>query len=759
MAYDLKNLTLVTSGITDGSVIFGAKDGQGDAAPDPISATAVRDYVLTGAPVFISIADDRILANISGAPALPVANTLTAVIDAILGGTRGNILYRGASSWTALAPGTAGRVLSTQGSGADPTWETGPTTTVPDPLTLNEGLRVIVDNPDFGGLPGFRRAAEIIVQTDSSTSAPNFANEDGFAITYSAVHGQNTNGARMQAKKTFVPLDIAATYHASGQKFAANFRVTSFGMGDTAAYGACTVKYSGGPVNGDEGQGFGLFSFLEQQSFLVRDQIATVTRSAITPTTITGAQVVPGTGAVVPGQFISAATISQTFGVASTAGIAVGDWLVIDQELARNDPILEAIQVEAIGVGTLTAKVFYIHHPGATVTAAMVIALNQGFAFQMGQDRILVNLSGASVTAGTAKGTPLAAPFIDGSGTSWTTDMVGGDATNVGAITFAPDDIAVAPFDAGAGPPFEANTGRLKSWFQILTVFSDIKLSLYSMSVAGDQSYRGRASSFSNYEIRPCAKILRILNSSFGAFPNVANTLVCETSTATWSVGHTIECVVCPYPDTGGYQFGVANWTPNSTNRSFMHVRNSGAQRYETAYSCDAQGPIPNFGGTGGVDTVAWGTAFRGIGCNYGLEVTDAAVAGIFLEHTPQAGGKSIIWGNGASYLTTYTEVPLSGSGGFIWKMVTHGGTAGSLKSSPEADPNNLHPRLTWDGALQVWAKPFSFLPPADAIHQGCIATVTNCSHTTPGVAADGGGSNTVLVFCTGAGGVWKVVV
>lgn len=39
--------------------------------------------------------------------------------------TRGAVLYRGASGWSVLAPGTSGYVLTTQGSGADPAWLAG----------------------------------------------------------------------------------------------------------------------------------------------------------------------------------------------------------------------------------------------------------------------------------------------------------------------------------------------------------------------------------------------------------------------------------------------------------------------------------------------------------------------------------------------------------------------------------------------------------------------------------------------------------
>lgn len=47
--------------------------------------------------------------------------TASNVLDWI-GATRGQILYRGASNWTVLSPGTAGQILSTGGAGADPSW-------------------------------------------------------------------------------------------------------------------------------------------------------------------------------------------------------------------------------------------------------------------------------------------------------------------------------------------------------------------------------------------------------------------------------------------------------------------------------------------------------------------------------------------------------------------------------------------------------------------------------------------------------------
>jgi hypothetical protein len=66
--------------------------------------------------------NNRIVSNISGSLAVPTGNTLTQIFDAILSSSRGAIIYRTSAGWTALAPGTAGQVLQTAGTGADPAW-------------------------------------------------------------------------------------------------------------------------------------------------------------------------------------------------------------------------------------------------------------------------------------------------------------------------------------------------------------------------------------------------------------------------------------------------------------------------------------------------------------------------------------------------------------------------------------------------------------------------------------------------------------
>jgi hypothetical protein len=67
-------------------------------------------------------ADKTILANIAGSTAVPTASGLSAVMDNIFSSTQGAVLYRGASNWSALSPGTSGQFLQTQGASANPQW-------------------------------------------------------------------------------------------------------------------------------------------------------------------------------------------------------------------------------------------------------------------------------------------------------------------------------------------------------------------------------------------------------------------------------------------------------------------------------------------------------------------------------------------------------------------------------------------------------------------------------------------------------------
>lgn len=92
-----------------------------------------------------STANLRVIANISGGAALPVANTVTAILDATLSSTRGSVLYRGAAAWAALGPGTNGQFLKTLGAGADPAWGTGNAGDVVGPASATDNAAARFD--------------------------------------------------------------------------------------------------------------------------------------------------------------------------------------------------------------------------------------------------------------------------------------------------------------------------------------------------------------------------------------------------------------------------------------------------------------------------------------------------------------------------------------------------------------------------------------------------------------------------------------
>ena len=68
------------------------------------------------------VAAGYVIANATGSTATPTGAALTSLLDQVFGGTQGAVVYRGASVWSALAPGTSGYYLKSNGAGANPAW-------------------------------------------------------------------------------------------------------------------------------------------------------------------------------------------------------------------------------------------------------------------------------------------------------------------------------------------------------------------------------------------------------------------------------------------------------------------------------------------------------------------------------------------------------------------------------------------------------------------------------------------------------------
>ena len=111
----------ISAGAVTSGTLTAARGGTGN------SSYAVGDILYASAttPTLSKLAIGsayNILSTNSGAT-LPEWKGLSSLIDnAFTASAQGTILYRGSSTWTALAPSTSGYVLKTQGASSDPIW-------------------------------------------------------------------------------------------------------------------------------------------------------------------------------------------------------------------------------------------------------------------------------------------------------------------------------------------------------------------------------------------------------------------------------------------------------------------------------------------------------------------------------------------------------------------------------------------------------------------------------------------------------------
>ena len=107
-----------------GAIALKLQDGNTSPYTGTILANRFFRLCYNGTSFFVANANalpsnDLLVGDANGNPQ-PV--TLSSSLDSGIGSTRGSILYRGATGWAALSPGTSGYFLQTQGAGANPAW-------------------------------------------------------------------------------------------------------------------------------------------------------------------------------------------------------------------------------------------------------------------------------------------------------------------------------------------------------------------------------------------------------------------------------------------------------------------------------------------------------------------------------------------------------------------------------------------------------------------------------------------------------------
>ena len=538
----------------------------------------------------------------------------------------------------------------------------------------------------------------------------------------------NTNGQTL-SKNTSLVLNEVGYYLGGGQKILHGYRATCFGMSD-CAISTSFITFAGGPIGGDEGSGFTDVNQLSQQNFLSLSTIQTpIPHQSSCNTTLT--------------QAVTAAAAPQTVTVASTTGCAVNDWVVVGQQLPFANSNEEAVQITAVGSGTITG-IFRnnFNNVSNTITPAKVLTFNS--TFQTGQDRVMVDISQTPVTAGTVSS--ITNNAFTGLGTSWSVGMVGGNATNIGCIYLTSDDDSVSPFN-GTGAQ-----GTLHSYYQILSVSSTTALTIASFSAAGDTSYHSVATSpgAGAYKIFPCARLLYLGNGN----GNVTGLAVLETSTSTWTIGDTVETAINPYPDVSAFQYHLTGYTPGGNWRSFMDIENNGPVPFLTGIIIASQGSragLP-FG------SAAWTTALQINQAMTGIQI-GPNIYGTAIQLTQGTFGSGgcpadscsyINWGAANSPALT-SDVFIGFNSTDVALNINWAGAARSLMQVIDLNSAIItgnHDLLKWPGGIQI---------PADAAtnYQACGGTMTDTiTVVTSGTATPGAtvtaGSIHVAAFCNG---------
>lgn len=181
----------------------------------------------TGSCALAPIGNNLGLVNTSGGGAAPIATSISSWMDSALGSTQGAIIYRNATNWVVLLPGTNGQFLETLGAGANPTWAAavgsgtvtnlatgacltgGPITTTGtvsglNPVNPQTGTTYTIANGDQCKLVTFSNASSVAVGIPQAGGGGNF-------VAGWLVYLQNRGAGTVTITPTTSQIDGAST--------------------------------------------------------------------------------------------------------------------------------------------------------------------------------------------------------------------------------------------------------------------------------------------------------------------------------------------------------------------------------------------------------------------------------------------------------------------------------------------------------------------------------------------------------------------
>lgn len=152
-----------------------------------------------------------ILINDDGVLSFPQFMSISDVLDLTLSSTHGDIIYRGGSGWTYLAPGSSGSLLMTRGTGVNPSWV--PASSIYDQyIPKPSGSVYTIGTPQFKQMVSASSLFTVVGTNPFSELDMNVDSDSLYEVEFNLIIScdKNTLGARIR-------IDVTSTTSFFGQ--------------------------------------------------------------------------------------------------------------------------------------------------------------------------------------------------------------------------------------------------------------------------------------------------------------------------------------------------------------------------------------------------------------------------------------------------------------------------------------------------------------------------------------------------------------
>lgn len=142
------------------------------------------------------------------------SQTLTALLDGSFGNVQGDILYRNATNWVVLAPGTSGEFLKTQGAAANPVWATAAGTgiqLISNSVTTTAGPTVTFRANGTGGT-GFFTISGATLNLIFNDASDNIMIGRGTPVGLAGTGGDSCTGVGTQVFQSAVTTSLSTGF-------------------------------------------------------------------------------------------------------------------------------------------------------------------------------------------------------------------------------------------------------------------------------------------------------------------------------------------------------------------------------------------------------------------------------------------------------------------------------------------------------------------------------------------------------------------